>query len=69
MVMIWGCWAVGYAGGRSVSSRILERHACLRRRRDDSEQYLALSQAIRQHGVQQPSDVIGQIAATISFGA
>ena len=33
------------------------------------QQYLALSQAIRQHGVQQPYDVISHIAATISFGA
>jgi hypothetical protein len=33
------------------------------------QQYLALSQAIRQHGVRQPCDVIGHIAATISFGA
>ena len=67
MVMIWGCWqSVMRVEGRCPPG-FWSGTSCLRRR--PGEQYLALSQAIRQHGVQQSCDVIGHIAATISFGA
>ncbi len=47
---------------------ILERHV-MPAQTAGRQQYLALSQAIRQHGVRQPCDVIGHISATIPFGA
>ena len=47
---------------------ILERHV-MPPQTAGRQQALALSQAIRQHGVRQPCNVVGHLSATIPFGA